>query len=49
MLLPVLAGVTIVVALVIGLLAKLSPKELVLEMVAMLAATCVFYGLAILV
>ena len=49
MLLPILIGVTIVVAILIGALAKLSPKEFVLETVAMLAATLIFYGLALIV
>jgi len=49
MLLPILLGVTVVVAIFLGVLAKMSLKEIVMQCVAMLIAAGVFYGLAVLV
>jgi hypothetical protein len=49
MILPILLGVTVVVAIFLGVLAKMSFKEIILQTGAMLAAAAVFYGLAVLV
>jgi hypothetical protein len=49
MILPILLGVTVVVAIFLGVLAKMSFKEIILQTGAMLAAAGVFYGLAVLV
>jgi hypothetical protein len=49
MLLPILLSVTVVVAIFLGVLAKMSFKEIVMQTGAMLVAAGVLYGLATLV